>query len=276
LEGGTGKPIWSLNILEDNKADLVHHGVCASPLIVDEKVIVCPTGENNISLAAYDKNNGQRIWQGGEHRASYGSPLLTEIAGVRQILLFNSEAVASHDVYTGKVLWHFDWTNGEKVNCSQPVPNAGGPGRIFVSTGYDKGCALFQMERGEDETWSCRPMWESRKMKTKFTSAVVHDGCIFGLDEGILACLDLETGRQLWKGKRYKHGQILLAGNLLLIQAEEGEVVWGEPTRTEFKELGRIEALSSKTWNNPALAGRFLLVRNDREAVCYELAMEAE
>jgi outer membrane protein assembly factor BamB len=276
LEGATGKTIWSLNILEDNKADLVHHGVCASPLIVDEKVIVCPTGENKISLAAYDKKNGRRIWQGGEHQASYGSPLLAEIAGVRQILLYNSECVTSHDVSSGKVLWFFSWPNGERVNCSQPIPHAGGPGKVFVSTGYDKGSALFQVHQGENERWSCNPIWESRKMKTKFTTAVIHDGRIFGLDEGILACLDLETGRQLWKGKRYKHGQILLVGNLLLIQAEEGEVVLGEPTRTEFKELGRIEALSSKTWNNPALAGRYLLVRNDREAVCYELAMEAE
>jgi outer membrane protein assembly factor BamB len=38
--------------------------------------------------------------------------------------------------------------------------------------------------------------------------------------------------------------------------------------------LGTIQALSSKTWNCPTLAGKYLLVRNDREAVCYEVALD--
>jgi outer membrane protein assembly factor BamB len=91
------------------------------------------------------------------------------------------------------------------------------------------------------------------------------------LDDGILACMDLESGRRRWKEGRYGHGQVLLAGSLLLIQTERGPVVLVLPFSQSFYELGQIPALSSKTWNNPALAGRFLLLRNDREAVCYEL-----
>jgi len=277
LDARTGKVIWTCDINKENNKDLAHHGVCGSPIIVDDKVIVCPTAADGISLAAYHKDTGERLWQGGLHQASYGSPILTEIAGVRQILVYNSEGVTAHDPSTGGVLWDFAWTNGEKVNCSQPIPHAGGPGRVFVSTGYDQGCALFQVERGANDKWATPvPIWQNNKMKTKFTTAVIHDGCIYGLDEGILACLDLETGKQLWKAKRYKHGQILLAGSLLLIQAEEGQVILGEPTRDEFRELGQIPALSNKTWNNPALAGRYLLVRNDREAACYELQLEGE
>jgi outer membrane protein assembly factor BamB len=75
----------------------------------------------------------------------------------------------------------------------------------------------------------------------------------------------------VWKGGRYQHGQLLLAGDLLIVQAENGEVVLVQPDPTKLIELARIPALSSKTWNNPALAGRFLLVRNDQEAVCFEL-----
>jgi outer membrane protein assembly factor BamB len=32
--------------------------------------------------------------------------------------------------------------------------------------------------------------------------------------------------------------------------------------------------LSQKTWNPPALAGRFLVLRNDVEAACYELPLK--
>jgi outer membrane protein assembly factor BamB len=61
---------------------------------------------------------------------------------------------------------------------------------------------------------------------------------------------------------------------LLLVQAEDGTIVLFDPALDEPRELGRVAALSGKTWNNPALAGRFLLARNDREAACYELPLD--
>jgi outer membrane protein assembly factor BamB len=46
-----------------------------------------------------------------------------------------------------------------------------------------------------------------------------------------------------------------------------------EANPQHLKELGSVPALSSKTWNCPTLAGKHLLVRNDRESVCYEVAL---
>jgi outer membrane protein assembly factor BamB len=274
LDGGTGGRVWSVDILADNQAENISHGVCASPLVDGDRVIVCPTGSNGISLVAYDRNTGERLWRAGKDQASYGSPLLTDLAGRRQILLHTAEGVTSHDAATGQVLWNFPWTNGEKVNCSQPIPNAGEAGSVFVSTGYGKGCALVQVEESADGTWSAKPIWEvSRGMKTKFTTPVLHNGCVYGLDDGILACVDLAEKKQVWKDGRYQHGQVLLAGNLLLVQAENGDVALVDPAPDGLRELGRFHALNGKTWNNPALAGRFLLVRNDQEAACYELPL---
>ncbi len=88
-------------------------------------------------------------------------------------------------------------------------------------------------------------------MKTKFTTAVLCDGFAYGLDEGILACLDIKTGKQIWKGGRYQHGQILLAGDLLIVQAEEGEVVLVKPDPKKLIELGRIPALSPQDLEQP-------------------------
>nr|NIO59579.1 hypothetical protein [Acidobacteriota bacterium]NIQ30601.1 hypothetical protein [Acidobacteriota bacterium] len=42
----------------------------------------------------------------------------------------------------------------------------------------------------------------------------------------------------------------------------------------EYVEHARIDVLEGKTWNHPALAGSSLLVRNAREAVLLELALE--
>jgi outer membrane protein assembly factor BamB len=274
LDGATGQAVWSLNIQGDPENDNISHGVCASPLVLGEKVIVCPTGANRISLAAYNRDTGDRVWQAGKYQASYGSPLVTELAGTTQILLYTSEGVSAHDPVDGRILWDFSWTNSERVNCSQPVPHAGAPDQVFLSTDYNQGCTLLAVERLSDGSWACRQKWRSNRMQTRFTTCVVHGGYAYGLDGGFLACLDLATGKKYRKFGRYEYGQVLRVGELLLIQAEKGDVVLVEPSPQECRELGRIHALSSKTWNNPALAGKYLLVRNDHEAVCYELPLE--
>jgi outer membrane protein assembly factor BamB len=92
------------------------------------------------------------------------------------------------------------------------------------------------------------------------------------LDEGTLVAVDLASGERLWRQGRYGYGQHLQLGNLLLLQAESGAVALVRPNEKGSEELGRLEALKSKTWNPPCLAGRWLLVRNDREMVAYELA----
>jgi outer membrane protein assembly factor BamB len=276
LDGATGKAIWTRNINDDNQATgLASHGVCGSPLIVDELVVVCPTGANGISLAAYRLGTGEPVWATGQDQASYASPLLATLAGTRQILLTTSEGVTGHDAATGAVLWRFPWTNNEKVNCSQPLVGVGGEDQVFISTGYGRGCALFRVERSAEDKWAATPLQNSRYMQTKFTTPIYHDGYIYGLDNRLLECLDpARLDKPLWQKGRYEYGQILLAGDVLIVQTESGPVVLVEPSPEGPRPRGRMEALSSKTWNNPALAGKYLLVRNDREAACYELPLE--
>jgi outer membrane protein assembly factor BamB len=222
---------------------------------------------------AYDRDTGERVWGGGPHGASYASPIVAELDGERQFLWFNHAGLTGHDAGTGQPHWHFPWTNSVNVNVSQPIIHAGGRDQIFVSTGYDKGCALIRVDHSADGTWSAEPLWNNNRLKTKFCSAVVHEDHVYGLDDGILACVELSTGNRAWKGGRYGHGQILLAGDLLIVQAEQGDIVLVEPDPRELHELGRLKALNGKTWNNPALAGPYLLVRNDHEAACYELPL---
>jgi outer membrane protein assembly factor BamB len=51
-----------------------------------------------------------------------------------------------------------------------------------------------------------------------------------------------------------------------------------EATSQEYRELASIQALDSHdtTWNTPAFAPPYLLVRNSREAVCYRLPLKSD
>jgi outer membrane protein assembly factor BamB len=101
-------------------------------------------------------------------------------------------------------------------------------------------------------------------------------GYVYGLDEGILTCIDQEKGERKWIGRRYGHGQLLLSGDLLVIMAETGELALVEASPAGFHELGRIPVFEEKTWNCPALAGGKAYLRNDQEMACFDLTAAAD
>jgi outer membrane protein assembly factor BamB len=132
---------------------------------------------------------------------------------------------------------------------------------------------MLQVTAAPDGTLTATVLWKNLRMKTQFNSVAERDGFIYGLDDGLLACVDAKTGERKWKSGRYGSGQTLLAGNFVIVQSERGPVALVEAKPDAFNEVARLEALSSKTWNHPTLAGRYLLLRNDQEAVCYELLL---
>ena len=150
------------------------------------------------------------------------------------------------------------------------MPLVVGDDRLLVSAGYGVGSRMIRVLR-TDDGFETELLWESRRLKSKVAPMVYHDGAVFGLDDGVLVALDPATGERIWKRGRYGHGQFVLVDDLLLIQTEGGDVVLVEASSEEHRQVASIAALSDKTWNPPALAGRLLLVRNDREAAAYEL-----
>lgn len=267
LDLETGARVWSKDIIKDNQASVNGWGVSGSPLVFDQMVVVNPGGPNDRSLVAYQAATGDFIWGGGNTGADYSSPLLVNLADVRQILIFNSKVVG-HEVASGKVLWEYPWPGGHP-HVAVPVILPGD--RVLVSSGYGTGCELLQIKRDADGQWSATRLWKSIRLKAKFTNVVYRDGFIYGLDDGILVCLDAADGSLKWKEGRYGHGQVILSGRLLLVTDERGDMALVEPVPEEHRELTRFTALPGKTWNPPALAGEYLVVRNDKEAACYRL-----
>jgi outer membrane protein assembly factor BamB len=270
LDLESGQVLWSRNFIEENGATIPEFGKSCSPLVVDGKVIVSAGGPNGKSLIAYDQQTGEVIWQAGDDKSAYASPFVATLAGVRQIIILNARSVAGHAVEDGRILWSHPWPGGQP-NVSQPTPLPGD--HLLVTVGYGIGSKLFKIAPVSDGSLSAKLVWETTRMKAKFANPVFYDGFIYGLDDGILACQDPETGQLKWKRGRYGHGQTLLVGDLLFVQTEKGEIVLAEPTPEEFRELTRFRIMDGKVWNAPALAGPYLLVRTDQEAALFELPL---
>jgi outer membrane protein assembly factor BamB len=274
LDLETGRRLWSNNIVSDSAAKVEGWGMTSSPLVVDDLVVVSAGGGGkNRSLVAYRAAGGEFAWGGGTEGAGYSSALVATLGGVRQILIFNNGGVYAHNPTNGAVLWNYHWPGGHP-HISVPVVLPGD--RLLISSGYGTGSELVQIEKGADGRLGAKRLWKSNRLKAKFTNLVVHKGFIYGLDDGIMVCLDEASGALKWKEGRYGHGQELLVGSLILVGAESGEMILLDPDPAQPRELTRFAALSGKTWNPPALAGEYLVVRNDREAACYRLPVVAQ
>jgi outer membrane protein assembly factor BamB len=268
LDLATGRVLWHTNTLAGHGAKLPEWGVASSPLVTERAVIVTAGGRNS-SLVAHDRKSGAVLWTGGNDNVHWSSPVRAVFEGVPQIVIF-SQNVSSYDERTGKMLWHYPWRS--------PYPHVSAPlllssNRLLVSQGYGTGSELLQISRGGPR-WHATRIWKSIRLKSKFANLIHLDGNVYGLDDGALACIDVNSGELKWKGDRYGHGQMILVGRLLLLMAESGDVVLLEPNPNEPRELARFKVFNSKTWNPPALAGDILLVRNDQEAACLQLPLE--
>jgi outer membrane protein assembly factor BamB len=269
LDAKTGKLIWNRNILTDNGAELPSWALAASPLIVDDKVVVIAGGNAGKSVVAYNKRTGAPLWKALNDDASYTTPMLVTLAGRRQVLAVTARRAAGIAPEDGTVLWDYPWQNGSGINVSQPI--VVNQNRFFISAGYGKGAALVEVS-GSGKSYAARGIWENGSMKNKFNSSVLHEGHVYGLDEGILTAVDVATGERKWKGGRYGYGQVLLASGHLIITTDTGEVVLVRATPDKHTEVARFSALEGKTWNTPAIAGGRLLVRNSTQMACYKIS----
>ena len=269
LELASGRKLWSHDVVRETGAVLPDWGKSSSPLVVDGRVVV-PAGGAGRTLVAFEAASGEPAWSAGEGGASYSSATLMTLAGRRQIVVLNAASLSGHDPATGALLWEQPFPSGQP-NVAMPAQL--GPDRLIASVGYGVGSKAYRVVES-DGALRATLEWESPRLKSKFANLIVRDGFVYGLDDGVLTCLDPSSGERRWKSGRHGHGQLLLVGGLLLVQTEDGELVLVEPSPDAYRELTRFRALDGKTWNPPALAGALLVVRNDREAAAYELPVE--
>ncbi|HUD48238.1 MAG TPA: PQQ-binding-like beta-propeller repeat protein [Candidatus Baltobacteraceae bacterium] len=270
LDARNGALLWSSHPPSDTDTRVPGWGFAGSPLVVGDVVIVAAVGR----LAAYDIATGARRWVGPVGGDGYSSPQLFMIDGVAQVVLLSGQGAVSVAPTDGTLLWEYPWHSGARIVQPALVPN----GDILISAsgaggGVNMRCLAVRHRTGG---WAVEERWTSVGLKPYFNDFVVYDGCAFGFDGSILACIDLQDGKRKWKGGRYGSGQLLLLPDqgLLLVLSEQGELALVRASPDEFTELGRFPAIKGKTWNHPVLAGDLLLVRNGQEMAAFRLALQ--
>ncbi len=281
LKGEDGSVLWTRDLFEEHgftQAEAeraVAWGRANSPLCRNGLVMVPIGGKSGgpyVGLQAFDQLSGEPVWEGGSYQASYASPAYGKLRDVEQILSVNQDIVSAHDPATGSVLWEHPWPGKSNVDSNNSQPLTIDNQYVLLSKGYGGGAELLALSQEPDGSWTVESIWKNQAvLKTKFSNVSIRDGMAYGLDDGILTCVDLMTGERQWKKGRYQFGQSLLVGEHLLVLGEQGELALVEARPDRFHEVARIQALEGITWNNPCLYGDHLLLRNAEQAVCYRL-----
>ena len=256
LDAETGKVIWEKNAA--NKAPT--WGFASSPLI-QGRLVIYNMGPAGLAL---NKEDGKIVWNSGTDASGYATPVPYKHEGRDALALFGSTACVGVLAETGRELWRFGWRTQYDANAADPIIQ---DDKVFISSGYGAGSAQFTIGRGQPNQ-----VWRNRDMRNHFNSCVLWKGYLYGFDESTLVCMDWEAGKVAWKQQQLGKASLMVAGGVLVILSEKGELVFAEPDSKGFKPLGQAQVLQRKCWSTPVLSNGRVYCRNAKgDVVCVDV-----
>jgi outer membrane protein assembly factor BamB len=264
-----GKAFWSHDLSGEYGGKIPTWGISTTPLVEGEMLIVDVGGKSGHSVMAFDKRSGKVIWKSESDAPGYSAPIAITVNGVRQVLVFTGTALVSLAPTSGKLFWRYDWETRFDVNAATPVFIA--PDKIFISSGYGKGSALLQTQANNGSA-TMKEIWKSREMKNHFSSSILRGNYLYGFDDFLLTCLEVNTGQPKWQQRGFNKGSLLYADGHLIVLGEYGNLALVEATPEGYKEKASAQILKGKSWTMPTLAGGKLYLRNQSEMLCLEVA----
>ena len=271
LNPTNGEVVWEQDLTTVAGRKVPMWGFAASPLVTDTLAIVFAGGSDGKGVLAFDAASGALRWSAAAGNDSYSSPQLNTILGEELVLMLSNEGLVFLDPTNGKQRLNYDW---KFANYRALQPRLIGNDTLLLPTGMNTGTRAIRIAKTNGQL-TAQELWTSRYLKPDFTDIVSHQGYAYGLDGAIFTCVDLKTGERKWKGGHYGKGQVLLLENsgLLLIAAEQGQVVLLRADSNEHAEVASFKALEGKTWNHPVVVGDRLYLRNSQEAAGYQLPL---
>ena len=264
----SGKRVWQRNVMEDaGMKRPPEWGFAGSPYVLGDLLLI-EAG----STFAFRKATGELVWRSDAFRPAYGSPVAFEHAGKIRIATLKTDGLVILDAETGTTLAFEKWETAFQTNASTPLIDGN---LIFISTGYDRGCALFEFT-GE----ALEKRYENQSLCNHMNNSVLIGGHLYGFDGTAhrgrpteFVCLELASGKEKW---RVKPDEGLFCGSVigtaddqLVILSERGELLVAEATPERFSYAARAQVLGGRCWTPPALANGRIYCRNARgDLVC--------
>lgn len=262
FDAASGAIQWQKNIAQELSLEIPEWGFASSPLVEGE-LLILNAGSAGTAL---NKANGQVVWSSGKAEAGYSSAVPFNVGQDRFVALFVAEAVVAVNAKTGKELWRHRWKTSYDVNAADPIIIP--PDRVFISSGYNRGCALLNFTGNKVSV-----LWENKQMRTQQSPAVMFGNFVYGPDgdggSAKLKCIDLQTGAVKWEERSPVVSSLMVADGKLIVQGASGELLVAEANPNAFKLISRAQVLGGKCWSTPVLSNGRIYCRNAQgDVVC--------
>ena len=258
FDAETGRQLWQKPA---PPVEPLYH-TAMSPVVEGDLMIVHVGGHNDGALTAFDVATGFIRWSWDGDGPAYGSPVVVELEGTRQVVTFTQENLVGVSVATGDLLWRRPYTTQSTTTSQTPILYR----NTLIETGRGNGITAFRVVRLADR-WTTEDVWHTDDVSLHMTNGVVIDGVLFGLshlNSGQYFGLDLDTGQVLWTSdpRQAENAAIVRAGDTIFSLEDDAELVVVRHSRTGFEPLGRYEVANSQTWAQPALSTNRLFVKD--------------
>jgi outer membrane protein assembly factor BamB len=246
-------------------------GSAASAVVEGERVIVPVGGPNGGAITAFDRRTGAVVWKGLTDRSSYGSPVVADLAGTRQLVGFTGLRMVGLDVADGKLLWEHPFPAFVEQTMLTPVVWKD----LVIVGGENKSTVALRIEKREG-TFRPKVVWRAEDLKAYLTTPVVVKDHLVGLDNRLhrLVCVSLATGEMTWESKRIgEYASLVVAGDKILALNEVGELYVLSADPKNFVQVAKWKlGKGAGTWSHLALVGSRLFVKDADHLHCYDLA----
>jgi outer membrane protein assembly factor BamB len=190
------------------------------------------------------------------------------IAGKRQILVFTAGALVGLDPATGRLYWRYSWPTANDVNAATPIIRGD---YVLVSSSYGKGCGLLHVATAVDG-FSVEPVYEHNELCNHFASSVLVGEHVYGFSDFTLVCMEFRTGKIAWTKKGHGRGSLVAASDLLVIMAENGQLVLADASPAAYRERAALRFSRQKPcWSPPVVAQGKLYLRDDARLACFDV-----
>lgn len=266
FDAASGKILWSKNVQKETGIRIPDWGFSGSPLVHGD-LLVLNVGGAGLAL---DKTTGNILWKSDDDNAGYSTPVPFRRGDDAFALIGSGKSYLAVNLKTGTKAWEFPWPTRYGVNAADPIISGD---RVFISSGYNKGCALLKLEGGTPVE-----VWQNKELKNQLGSSVLVDGYLYGFDgdntvsRAPLRCLELATGAMEWEDVTIGPGALMAADGKLIVLTGKGELIIARANPRKFDVISRAQVITGKCWSAPVLANGRIYVRNSTgEVVCLDV-----
>ena len=258
FDAETGRQLWQRP--GGPVQPMFHTGM--SPLVDGNLMILHVGGHDDGALTAFDIATGDIRWSWNGDGPAYGSPIVVELAGTRQVVTFTQANFVGVSAATGELLWRRPFTTPSNTTSQTPHVYQ----NDVIEAGRGNGITRFRVVR-EGGAWTTENVWHTDAVSLHMTNGVIVDGVLVGLshlNSGQYFGLDLDTGEVLWTSapRQAENAAIVHAGPTIFSLEDDAELVVLPSSRTSFEPVQRYEVATSATWAQPTLAGNRVFVKD--------------